>query len=304
MKRKLRLKLGIVGLTVIMAISGCSSESAPVESKPKVSGVLGEVGGEENPANSAGTATNPLVTNLNEKLQGLGYEALGLQFESDETLLLIGKVFDSAISHDRQIKIIYTGLEMSYDAKHQSLTLGGTKTLSAILSFINKNIPKRNTTESEDIASPAWMTTPNSVESQSSSIEAGATTAGVTTTTLSPQLPKTPKIRPEGRNNIRNSKKRVQIKKGRGKNLGVKPPQKTVPEMKKAVVPKPPVTTTLPPQSDESNQPTVTTPPSSVPETQEELSVPAPTPAENQPLLPEPDSEAEPSSESSTPSEI
>lgn len=139
---KLGKILGILGL--VYFISSCSSE--PVSSppkKPKVSSVLEEVSPhQENPVVEESKA-NLLVTNISEKLKGLGYEALGLSFESDETLLLLGNVFDSPIVQNRKIKIIYTGLVMSYDAKHQSLTISTSKNLASILSFIEKNVPRQ-----------------------------------------------------------------------------------------------------------------------------------------------------------------
>lgn len=136
-----------LSLMLCFVLVRCSSQPAPTP-QTKVSGVLGEVKQESelvHPVeNSERTAEKTLLVQLNEKLQSLGYEALGLQFESDETLSLLGKVFDSPLSQNKQIRIIYTGLEMSYDAKHQSLTIGGRKDLKSILNFIHKNIPNKN----------------------------------------------------------------------------------------------------------------------------------------------------------------
>lgn len=146
MRRAIGLRLialsgNLVFLTILIC---CASKPVPppVET-PKVSQVLEEVAPEQVSQDGEKKSANPLVTNINEKLNTLGYEALGLSFESDETLLLLGSVFDSPITHNRQIKIIYTGLMMSYDEKHQSLTINTSKNLASILSFIDKNVPKQ-----------------------------------------------------------------------------------------------------------------------------------------------------------------
>jgi hypothetical protein len=144
------LEKSCLSLMLCFVLVRCSSQP-PTTQQSKASGVLGEVKQESQPAysgeNPAGTSEKSLLIQLNEKLQSLGYEALGLQFESDETLLLLGKVFDSPVSHNKQVRIIYTGLEMSYDSKHQSLTIGGRKDLKSILSYIQKNIPNKKLSE-------------------------------------------------------------------------------------------------------------------------------------------------------------
>jgi hypothetical protein len=147
-----RFDLGKNFLSLMLCFIWMGCASKPFTNNPsKVPGVLGEVnqGGEQSQSSEskAGSSENLLLANINEKLKSLGYEALGLQFESDETLLLLGKVFDSPVSHNRQIRIVYTGLEMSYDIGHQSLTIGGRKDLKSILNYIQKNIPSRSSME-------------------------------------------------------------------------------------------------------------------------------------------------------------
>jgi len=146
MRRAMRLRfIALSGNLVFLTILICCASKPvppPVET-PKVSQVLEEVAPEQVNQDTEKKGANPLVSNINEKLNSLGYEALGLSFESDETLLLLGSVFDSPITHNRQIKIIYTGLMMSYDEKHQSLTINTSKNLASILSFIDKNVPKQ-----------------------------------------------------------------------------------------------------------------------------------------------------------------
>lgn len=135
----------LLGITLLLA-TGCSSqpESQQVNTEPpKVSDVLEEVKPEQ-PSNAPdSTQENPVLSRLTQKMQALGYEVIGLQFETNETLLLLESVFDSPVSQNRQIRIVYTGVTLSYDAKHRSLTIGGTQDTKAILKFIEKNVPLR-----------------------------------------------------------------------------------------------------------------------------------------------------------------
>jgi hypothetical protein len=133
-------------IVLLGSIFICCCASVPEQEKSPpspISKVLEEVNENSPTTEAPDSKTNPLLSNISETLKGLGYEALGLSFESDETLLLLGKVFDSPLTHDRKIRIIYTGLQMDYDAKHQSLTINGEKDLATILSFIDKNVPKQ-----------------------------------------------------------------------------------------------------------------------------------------------------------------
>ena len=138
-------RVALLGLMVLVGI-GCSSQPEPqkVETEPsKVSDVLEEVKPEQ-PFNAPdSTQENPVLSRLTQKMQALGYEVIGLQFETNETLLLLESVFDSPVSQNRQIRIVYTGVTLSYDAKHRSLTIGGTQDTKAILKFIEKNVPLR-----------------------------------------------------------------------------------------------------------------------------------------------------------------
>ena len=241
---KLGKVLGVLGLVCL--ISSCSSE--PVSSpskKPKVSSVLEEVSPhQENPVVEESKA-NPLVTNVSEKLKGLGYEALGLSFETDDTLLLLGNVFDSPIAQNRKIKIIYTGLVMSYDAKHQSLTISNSKNLASILSFIEKNVPKQG----EDLANPDPQ------------VELKPSEEGIQVNTPPATSPiKKIKGKLKGRTKVKGKldpKLKKQVKRTY--------PQKTTPSTTttQSTSPTQPVTTTLPPASPQ--QTTLPSPPTSLP---------------------------------------
>ena len=74
-------------------------------------------------------------------LQSLGYEGIGLQYESEKTQELLIKVFSDPRSSKRQLKLIYTGLHLAYDPKYQSLTVGSHLDSEVVLIFIQKNIP-------------------------------------------------------------------------------------------------------------------------------------------------------------------
>lgn len=86
---------------------------------------------------------SPLLSNLLEKLRALGYEGIGMTYESDPTLELLGKVFSDPVAANRQIRAVYTGATTTYEAKTQSLTVGGTSNAPAILAFIKKKVPLR-----------------------------------------------------------------------------------------------------------------------------------------------------------------
>ena len=172
-----------LSFSLLFFILQCSSQ-IPNLNEFKPSGALEEVKKETEPFSETQAAApdNPLLVNINERLQSLGYEGLGLQFETDETLLLLGRIFDSPMSQNRQIKLLYTGLAMSYDPKHRSLTIGGGKDLKVILDFIDKNIPKRLLNEKIENIPPVWMvpSTPSATQpievSSSTILEASSST--------------------------------------------------------------------------------------------------------------------------------
>lgn len=78
---------------------------------------------------------------LKSKLRDLGYESVGMQYESDATLEFLYQVFDNSKAAKRRIKLVYTGLALSYDVGHQSLTIGGTLDPQVVLAFIDRQVP-------------------------------------------------------------------------------------------------------------------------------------------------------------------
>jgi len=82
-------------------------------------------------------------TRLQEKLRELGYDAVGMQYETDSTLDFLFQVFSDRRAAGRKIKLVYTGLYPTYDASHQSMTIGGGTDAAAVLDFVIKKIPLR-----------------------------------------------------------------------------------------------------------------------------------------------------------------
>ena len=122
---------------VLCHIMGCAS----TESTPGgADGVLEPV----DPSASAtpSPSVSPWLPKLMERLTVVGYEGVGLTYESDGTLEMLFKVFSDPLTANRQIRFVYTGLANAYDAKAQSLTVGGTSNVTAILTFIQKKVPR------------------------------------------------------------------------------------------------------------------------------------------------------------------
>ena len=80
---------------------------------------------------------------LEQILKNQGYEPIGIQFETPQTLEILKRVFSDPKTHQRNLKFIYTGLQMSYDKAAESLTVGGLNNPIAIVQYIAKNVPLR-----------------------------------------------------------------------------------------------------------------------------------------------------------------
>jgi len=128
MSRGIGVRIG-AGLFLI-AVVGCAS-SGGLEG----AGVLEPV---DPAATETPSAVSPGLAKLLDKLQSLGYEGIGLTYESDATLELLYTVFSDPLAMNRQVRAVYTGLANAYDAKAQSLTIGGASNEKAILAFIKK----------------------------------------------------------------------------------------------------------------------------------------------------------------------
>lgn len=130
----------LVFLAAWTLLSSCASHT-PTE--PAASGVLES--DDKTTAEAPETSTHsPAFEKLTQQLKDLGYEGVGLQYESAATLALLSEVFSDSRAAGRQIKLVYTGLQMAYDSRHQSFTIGGTASAEAILGFVQKKIPARS----------------------------------------------------------------------------------------------------------------------------------------------------------------
>lgn len=87
---------------------------------------------------------SPAYEKLRRLLESQGYTGVGLQYESNASLELLYKVFSNPAAKNLKLKLVYTGLQMSFDPVQQSLTIGGAKDAKSILRFIRKNIGKRS----------------------------------------------------------------------------------------------------------------------------------------------------------------
>ena len=84
---------------------------------------------------------SPAESVLEQELQKLGYQGVGLKYETAQTIDLLAKVFADPAVANRQIALVYTGLAMSYDTSYKSLTVGGLKDVPSIVAFIKRNVP-------------------------------------------------------------------------------------------------------------------------------------------------------------------
>ena len=122
---------------VLLAAVGCTSPD-------RINDVLQPVVENPNPSPSASPApTSPALGNLEEALKKNGAEPVGMEFEDTAVLEMLYRVFSDPRLANRRIKLVYTGLQLSYDRKAESLTVGGTKKESDIIAFILKEVPKK-----------------------------------------------------------------------------------------------------------------------------------------------------------------
>ncbi len=146
MLRITRLKNQLITLSACMLIAACSSQPVVDETKPppKIvpkNNVLEEV----NESDSGKTALmettqDPTYAQLMQLLSSLGYEGVGLQFESQDRLNLLIQVFSNPKAAYRNLRLVYTGTQWNYDLKHQSLTVGEGKDAAQVVQFIEKHI--------------------------------------------------------------------------------------------------------------------------------------------------------------------
>ena len=127
MATRFACSLVLLALTLLF---GCAS------SEPKVLQPVESITSKELPSSVT-------YQKLVAELLALGYEAVGLQHESDSVLELLLNVFSDEAMKGRKIRSIYTGILMGYEPKHETLTVGGMQDPEEIKEYIKKNVPLR-----------------------------------------------------------------------------------------------------------------------------------------------------------------
>ena len=117
---------------IVLCVIGCASTNT-------VSEVLTPA---EDSAKAA-PAPDELHRAFLEQLQSLGYEGVGLQYETSDNFGLLQAVFRDPRVAGRRIRLVYTGMQMVYEVKAQALTIGGLRDPQAIVDYIVKNVPRR-----------------------------------------------------------------------------------------------------------------------------------------------------------------
>ncbi len=129
----------LIMIAVLMLVQACSSAGAPSPALEPVETVE-TVGGEpaETPIESPVSAA---FETLRARLTELGYEGVGLELETVESIERLQVVFSDPAAAGRRIKQIYTGAANDYDANNESVTLSGSDDAGAILAFLRKKVP-------------------------------------------------------------------------------------------------------------------------------------------------------------------
>ncbi len=152
-KRRKVLKNQIVTVVLFLSLLGVAScatspesleEAAPSQASVAAAGSSSVLeAAEESEAEEAPIVNGvaPAFQKLQAKLEELGYEGIGLEHETEDTLAVLLRVFSDPALIKRRIKGVYTGGAMDYDPAPESLTIGGTSDVRAILSFIKKKVP-------------------------------------------------------------------------------------------------------------------------------------------------------------------
>lgn len=102
----------------------------------------------------------PAFQKLQEKLSQLGYEGIGLDYETEETLALLLRVFSDPALVNRRIKGVYTGGAMDYDPAPESLTISNTNDFKTIIAFIKKKVPSNLVTKTPIAPAPKTKSIP------------------------------------------------------------------------------------------------------------------------------------------------
>ncbi|MEZ4749944.1 MAG: hypothetical protein R3B54_04765 [Bdellovibrionota bacterium] len=124
-------KSAVILIPFLIWLAACSS-----------SGDLLEKWSEDGQSTDSESLNSPEFTELSSTLSALGYQGVGLRYETPSVQKMLKEVFSDPRVAGRNIKLLYTGLALSYDRKQGSLTIGGTMEPTAIITYIQKNVPK------------------------------------------------------------------------------------------------------------------------------------------------------------------
>ncbi len=140
MKSLVIVRKSLIGIGFLV-LAQCASKPAttPAVLEP-VNGQASVPTGNED-SGVAISAVDPALAKLKDLLSKLGYEGVGLEFESADTLALLQSVFSDKRTANKDIRFIYTGITMAYDAGGKALTIGGTRDVQSVITFISKKVP-------------------------------------------------------------------------------------------------------------------------------------------------------------------
>lgn len=144
-----QLRKTFVALAILTLALGCASQSPVLEEVPPQAAATPSGSAPAPEATSSTTAdasqdakANPAYQELVAQLARLGYQGVGLEYESNASLQLLKSIFSDPRAANRRVRQVYTGLNLAYDAKYSSLTIGGSADAGVILDFIDKKVPR------------------------------------------------------------------------------------------------------------------------------------------------------------------
>lgn len=132
--------IALFGAGLLIFQTACSTSSS-LKSVSSGSDILEPI--DERPTPETTSLPSPQLERVTQLLAGLGYQGIGLDHEDEGTLSFVEAVFSSPKTRNRKIRLIYTGLQLSYDKEQESLTLGEEVPLEKTIRFIEKNVPRR-----------------------------------------------------------------------------------------------------------------------------------------------------------------
>jgi hypothetical protein len=122
----------------------CSStETSPEEFSSETADGAPEFPTEQVSEDTLEKESNPAAEKLEALLKQRGWQAVGLELETADTVEKLRQVFKNPATRKLRVRAFYTGAEHRYDAKEQTLTLCAQKSVANMLSFIKKKVPAK-----------------------------------------------------------------------------------------------------------------------------------------------------------------